>query len=303
MTLRLGVVDCDGIHSVAFTQRLNHIDVAPDHWVDGAQVVVACPGTSVAEPENILRYSQQLHGYGVPLVDEPTDLLGQVDAVLITSHDGTAHRGRAWPFIEAGVPLFVDKPFTCSLDDARSLLAAAERHKSLLWSASSLRYAPEVVAIAARADEIGALVGAATHGPAIRHSRNPGLFHYGVHAVEMLFQLLGTGCVTVRMTGNDSTDVAIGQWSDGRVGTVRGTRSGAHGFGFTAFGERQTVCTAVGGTDRYLYRELLRQVVAAFRSGRAPLNPAELLEPVAFQEAAWRSAQHGGIEVPLATVT
>ena len=37
MTLRLGVVDCDGIHSVAFTQRLNHVDVAPDHWVDGAQ--------------------------------------------------------------------------------------------------------------------------------------------------------------------------------------------------------------------------------------------------------------------------
>ena len=105
------------------------------------------------------------------------------------------------------------------------------------------------------------------------------------------------------MTGNDSTDVAIGQWADGRIGTVRGTRSGAHGFGFTAFGERQTVCTAVGGTDRYLYRELLKQVVAAFRSGSAPLGPAELLEPVAFQEAAWQSAQNGGVEVPLATAT
>ena len=236
MTLRLGVVDCDGIHSVAFTQRLNHVDVAPDHWVDGARVVAACPGASVAEPENIARYSRQLHGYGVPLVDEPTDLLGRVDAVLITSHDGTVHRERAWPFIEAGVPLFVDKPFTCSLDDARSLLAAAEQHNTLLWSASSLRYAPEVAAIAARADEIGALVGAATHGPAIRHPRNPGLFHYGVHAVEMLFQLLGTGCATVRMTGNDSTDMAIGQWADGRIGTVRGTRSGAHGFGFIGAG-------------------------------------------------------------------
>ena len=143
----------------------------------------------------------------------------------------------------------------------------------------------------------------ATHGPAIRHPRNPGLFHYGVHAVELLFQLLGTGCTTVRMTSNDSTDVAIGQWSDGRVGTVRGTRRGAHVFGFTAFGEQQTVCTAVGGTDRYLYRELLKQVVAAFRSGRAPLRPAELLEPVAFQAAAWYSAQHGGAAVSLATAT
>ena len=302
--IRLGVVDCDGIHAVAFTQRLNHVDdVGSDHWVNGARVVVACPGISVAEPENVERNSKQLRAYGVPLVDQPSDLIGLVDAVLITSHDGTVHLERSLPFLEASLPLFIDKPFTCSVGQARQLLETAERRKVLLWSASSLRFAPEVQDLQARSEEIGSLAGAATYGPAHRHSRNPGLFHYGVHAVELLFQLLGTGCSTVRMVSSEDTDVAIGQWSDGRTGTVRGTRSGAHAFGLTAFGEEKTVGTRIAGTDRYLYRELLKRVVAAFQTGRAPLSPAELLEPVAFQEAALQSAQQDGAAVPLATAS
>ena len=155
--------------------------------------------------------------------------------------------------------------------------------------------------IEARPDEVGAIVGAATYGPAIRHPRNPGLFHYGVHAVELLYQLMGTGCASVRMVSNEGTDVAIGQWSDGRVGTVRGTRLGIQAFGLTAFGERQTVSTTVAGSSGYIYRQLLKQVVAAFQTGTAPLSPTELLEPVAFQEAALHSAQQDGVEVPLAT--
>ncbi|MAG35010.1 MAG: hypothetical protein CL878_01985 [Dehalococcoidia bacterium] len=61
---------------------------------------------------------------------------------------------------------------------------------------------------------------------------------------------MGTECTAVRMVSNDSTDVAIGQWSDGRIGIIRGTRRGAHMFGIPAFGEQQTASTAVGGSDR-----------------------------------------------------
>ena len=65
MTLRLGVVDCDGIHSVAFTQRLNHIDVAPDHWVDGAQIVARLPrhvGCGAGEYRALQPAAAQLRG-------------------------------------------------------------------------------------------------------------------------------------------------------------------------------------------------------------------------------------------------
>ena len=89
-----------------------------------------------------------------------------------------------------------------------------------------------------------------------------------------------------------------GRWSDGRLGTVRGTRQGVYAFGFTAFCEKQVVSTPIDG--RYYYRELLKVIVAMLESKQWPLAPAELVESVAFQEAALRSAERRGEEISLA---
>lgn len=56
-----------------------------------------------------------MQGYGVSLVDKPDEMIGQIDAVLIESVEGSFHYDRTAPFLEAGLPVFVDKPFTCSL--------------------------------------------------------------------------------------------------------------------------------------------------------------------------------------------
>ncbi|MAG35707.1 MAG: oxidoreductase [Dehalococcoidia bacterium] len=299
MTIRLGLVDCDTSHCVAFTQRLNHLDVDEAQWVAGAEVVAAYPGTSAMSPERIPGFTQQLRDYGITIVEAATDLIGQVDAVLIHSLQGSVHVERAQPFLEAGIPLFVDKPLASSVADARTLLAEAQRRKLLLWSSSSLRFAPEVQDIQARADEIGPVTGVSAHGPASQHPGNPGLFHYAVHTVHLMYQLMGLGCETVRLASNADTDVAVGRWSDGRFGVVRGLRRGATPFGVTVFGEKKVATTAVGTTD--IYSALLRRVVAAFESGKAPLEPADMLEAVAFQEAALQSMDQGGAEVRLAT--
>lgn len=290
--MRLGIVDCDTSHCCVFTQRLHHRDVPEDQWVDGATVVAAVPGTSLVSPERISEYVAQLQGYGVDVVDDPQELLGRVDGVLIESVDGSVHLERALPFIQAGVPTWIDKPFTTSVEDATRLLDAADAKGVPLFSASALRYTPELTEVLAGAQEFGAVIGADTYGPAIEHPRNPGLFNYGVHAVEMLFQLMGTGCRTVRSVHQEGVDLVVGTWDDGRVGTVRGTRSGPYAFGFTAFCEKAVVPRSVDGS--YYYRELLRRMVEMFQSGRSPLSRQELLEPVAFQEAAALSASRDG---------
>ncbi len=296
--LRLGIVDCDTSHVVAFTQRLNHIDIDEEQWVEGARVVAAVPGTSLVSPERIAGFVQQLRGYDIAILDRPDQLLGRVDAILIESIDGSVHLERALPFIEAGLPLFVDKPLATSLAAARRLVEAAQARGVPLGSASALRYAPEVREVLRRREEFGTVLGADTHTPALLHPRNPGLFHYGVHGVEMLAALLGPGCRTIRCTLEEGTEVVVGRWADGRLGTVRGTRRGPYALGFTAFCERQVIARAIDA--RFCYRELLKAVVGMFETGRWLLPPEELLESVAFQEAALRSAQRGGEEVPLA---
>lgn len=296
--LRLGIVGCDTSHSVAFTQRLNHVGIGGEHWVEGARAVAAYAGPSaILEQAKIDAFVSQLRDYGVEIVERPDDLRGKVDAVLIEAVDGSVHAERALPFLEAGIPTFVDKPFATSVSDARRMLDAAERSGAPLFSASSLRYAPDVQAMKAGAHEHGGLRGCDTAGPASLHPRNPGLFHYGVHAVEMLYELMGPGCQSVRCASTPTSDLAVGVWSDGRIGTVRGIRDAAYAFTFTAVTAKKVVAQVVDAT--FIYRELLKCIVRTFEFRSAPLSPRELLEPVAFQQAALRSAQAGGEAVGL----
>ena len=296
--IRLGIVDFDTSHVVAFTQRLNHIEVSEDQWIEGAQVVMGCPGTSLMSPEQIPGYTEQLRSYGVSLVDDPTEMIGQIDGVLIESVDGSVHYKRAKPFLEAGVPMFIDKPFTCSLEHAKAIAELAEEKNIPLFSSSSLRYAVEVQEIQEKQDELGKVLGADAYSPGSVHPRNPGLFNYGIHGLETLYALMGPGCTSVRAASTADVDVITGAWKGGRIGTVRATRAGAHSYGFTVFCEKKVVPSTINAG--FIYRELLKRIVRMFETGEPPVDIRETLEIVAFIEAAIVSAKRNGEGVPLA---
>src|SRR5262249_58833444 len=106
----------------------------------------------------------------------------------------------------------------------------------------------------------GKALGALPHGPAPLFekdaTRNPGLFHYGIHAVEILYTVMGAGCQRVSCVHEKDVDVVTGQWTDGRVATVRGIRAGKSDYGCLAFTEKGVLPVPIG--TRYIYRELLQ---------------------------------------------
>jgi hypothetical protein len=295
--IRLGIVDFDTSHAVEFTKRLNHVGIGEDQWVDGAKVVAGVAGRSAIAPEVIPKNLETLKGYGITILDEPKDLFGKVDAVLIEAVDGSVHLERAMPFLEKGMPTYIDKPFACSLADARALTTIAMEKHIPLMSSSSLRYAPEIVAAQGGKGPSGAIVGVSTYGPCSLHPRNPGMFHYGIHAVEMLYTLMGQGCKKVTCVSEPGAEVVTGVWSDGRVASVRGIRSGKHDYGFTVYGEKSVQTQTV--STKFIYRELLKQIVAMFETRQLPIDLRETLEIVAFIEAAHQSAESGGAPVAL----
>jgi virulence factor len=217
--------------------------------------------------------------------------------VLIESQEGAAHLGRARPFLEAGVPLFIDKPFTSSVHDAFEIVRLAGRLGVPVFSSSSLRFTPELVALLEDHETLGTIHGASSWTPAAMHPGNPGLFHYGIHGVETLYAVMGPGCHEVWSAADPGGEVVMGRWRDGRVGTVRGIRTGAAPFGVTVFADK-----AVRTLDldtRFIYRELLRQIVAFFETGRPPFPLSHTVEIVAFIEAALHSANNRGEPAPL----
>jgi predicted dehydrogenase len=298
--IRLGIVDFDSSHSIEFTRRFNHVGVEADQRVEGARVVAGWPGTSRMGQERIAGFAEQVRACGVELVDSPEAMLGRIDAVLVLSLAGDAHLERVRPFLEAGVPAYVDKPFACSLADAEEMVRLAEANNATLFHASALRYAAEVEAFRESAATLGGLHGAVSYGPAWRDAGNPGLFHYGIHPTAVLFALLGPGCERVWAAASEGTDVVTGAWSDGRIGTLRGGRAGSTAYGFVAFCERAVIHENV--STRYAYRNLCRKIVESFTK-KMPDEPNETsLEIVRFVLAAEESGRRGGSPVRLVDV-
>ncbi len=296
--IRIGLVDFDTSHVEAFTQRLNHIAIAESEWVEGAKVVAGYAGVSEVMPERIPGYRAKLLEYGVEIVDSPTALIGKVDAVMVESQQGNKHLAHAKLFLEAGLPVFVDKPFAGSLAEAQEMIELAQRQKLPIMSCSSLRYDPVITAAQAKQNELGKLLSADVWTPAALHEGNPGMLHYGIHGVEMLYTLLGVGCQSVSMAFTEQSEVASGIWKSGHVGTVRGIREGSYGLGLVAHYEKGQAVFQVEGAA--FYREMLKAVVKMFQTGEAPIPYNEMREIIAFILTAEDSRKAGGVPIALA---
>jgi len=192
--------------------------------------------------------------------------------------------------------MFIDKPVAASLHDALAIYDAAENFKVPVFSSSALRFMESVQHIVN--GKIGKVTGADTFSPAYIEKTHPDFFWYGIHGIEMLFALMGAGCKSITRIHTEDTDVAVGTWVDGRIGTFRGLRSGQKDFGGVVFGEKE-ICS-LGKFEGY--KPLLLQITCFFETGQAPFSKEETLEIIAFMEASDESKHNGGIAINLETV-
>src|SRR4030095_14804194 len=88
---------------------------------------------------------------------------------------------------------------------------------------------------------LGEIVGCETYGPCSLEEHHPDLFWYGVHGVELLSAIMGTRCQSVSRTQTKDTEVVVGTWKDGRIGTFRGIRAGKADYGALVFGTKSVV--------------------------------------------------------------
>ncbi|OJW17829.1 MAG: dehydrogenase [Planctomycetales bacterium 71-10] len=297
--LKAGLIGLDTSHAVAFTKLLNDPKAPPE--VAGVRVVAAFPGGSPDVPssrDRVPEYTKTLkEEYGVEVVDSIEALLGKVDVVFLESVDGRPHLEQARPVFKARKPMFIDKPVAGSLADAVEIFELAKETGTPVFSSSALRFSPGIAAM--RAGKLGDVAGCDAYSPCELEEHVPDFFWYGVHGVETLFTILGTGCESVSRTTTPGSDLAVGVWKGGRIGTFRGIRDGApHDFGATVFGAK-----GIGQSGGYVgYQPLVAEIVKFFKSGEAPVSPEETLEIFAFMEAADESKRQDGRPVTIESV-
>lgn len=309
--VRVGIIGLDTSHAIEFTKALNATNPAPEYA--GFRVVAAYPKGSEDIPSSTNRvpgYVEKVKALGVEIVGSIDELLAKSDVVLLEANDGRPHLKQALPVFKSGKRVFVDKPVAGTLAQCVALYDAAARYKTPMFSSSSLRYTLKTAEIAS--GKFGPVVGAETYGPCSLEPTHPDLFWYGIHGVESLFTVMGTGCqsvkrgsVTEEVTTVDkatkketkqtvSRITVTGTWAGGRTGTFTESK----GYGGKAVGEKGEA--DIGTYDGY--DPLLYSVVHFFRTGVAPVSPEETLEIYAFMEAADESKRRGGAEVTLKEV-
>lgn len=291
---RVGIIGLDTSHSEVFTRMIN----SGSSEMNGYRVVAAYEQGSkdIASALNLRPgVTAKVREMGVEIVDSIEALLGKVDVVLLESNDGRPHLEQALPVFKAGKRIFIDKPVAASLDGAKAIFKAAAQHNTPVFTSSALRFDANVRQVVG--GSIGNVTGADVYTPAEMEPHHSDLAWYAIHGVEMLFTVMGPGCKSVSRTYRDGTDLTVGVWSDGRIGTVRGIRTGASNIAGTAFGTKGIA--PLGPFSGY--EPLVKQIVTFFETGKVPVSPAETLEIFSFIEAADLSRKKGGktIQLPM----
>jgi virulence factor len=275
--IRLGLCGTNNSHSVVFSRLANSGDLPEEERVEGAEVVAFF----AYDDENV----DKLRQLGVThQVERKEDLIPLIDGVLCVTRDGTKHLEEALPFLEAGIPTFVDKPLAVSLQDAGEIARAAEEHGTPLMSCSSLRFAPEITSRMDRIAEISPLRTGTVTG------MGETVF-YGVHAAEMMSAVFGSGIEYVMNTGNEGHDMAAVMYEDGKTVSLQIVRDAEVDFRVIAHGEGGREEMAVGG--QLYYPETLRRIVRFVKTGKSPIDMGDTLEIISCLNALVESRTKG----------
>ena len=228
------------------------------------------------------------------IVERPEDVIGHVDAVIIATDDGNDHVRRARAFIEAGLPVFIDKPMATNLTDLRQLIEWQSSGSAIL-STSGMRYAPELELNAEQKEKMGDLRW--IHVSAIKTWER-----YGIHALEATHPFLGSGYASVRASTDAAGDLMFIAHRSG-VRVTLGTFYDAMGCAgaMDLYGSKGNL--PIKFSDTYTtFRRQLVAFVEFLRTGTRPLPFAETVELMAVIIAGIRSREQGGAVIQVADI-
>ena len=286
-------------HARSFSSILNGFDPArtPQEWpthaipVDGARVVTVWDedrdaAQELAEVFAIERVASQLE-----------DVAADVDGVIVVDDITMTHQRRARPFLERGLPTFIDKPLSGSLAEAAELVAVAERSGAPLMSTSALRYARELREQREQIDAAGelSLAIAVCQG---QYLGEDALIHYGIHPLELAYSVLGPGVESVTSVAGAGGNVVNLEYADGRTLVLLVFPDIAQIFRLDVYGAAGSASVRVEDWDAF-YAEMLATFVQMVHDGAPPVPLGETLEIVQVLTAAMRSRREDGATIAL----
>ncbi len=214
------------------------------------------------------------------IVPRLQDMIGEIDALLLARDDGENHLAMAAPFLDKGIPVFIDKPLT---DNARDLEAFRKRYAAgqPIVSTSCFRYSMELLALAEEKYSY-----ASAFSP--KYWRT-----YGIHVLEGIRTVMGAGFKSVRDVGTGNQVQVQLAWNDGRTALIEVMCGVSGPIAFNFYGKDKWV--RVDSFDTFsMFKAQLADFVGFVQTGIQPFPPEETLEMISVIVGAQASKAQGG---------
>ena len=195
--IRIGIIGTENSHAMGFAKLIN---------VSGRYPRLKVVSLYGEDPQASLKVQQEC---GVETIaPNPQAMLGQIDALMVTSRDGALHAKYAAPFLKAGIPAFIDKPFTRDCAEARELVSLAEASGAKIMGGSGVKFVPDVLALREFAQQ-NAPIGGHVWAPVSMENEYGNFYFYCAHLVESCMMIFGYDPVSVSAHRNEKGVSAV----------------------------------------------------------------------------------------------
>lgn len=235
------------------------------------------------------------HAARIPhVVEQSQDVIGQVDAVLIATDKGWEHVERARPFVEAGIPIFIDKPLCDNENDLQQFSRWVEDGAKIM-SSSGMRYSKEFAPYRLSTRDLGELRFASI-------TTCKSWERYGIHALEGLYPILGSGFLSARNTGTMARNVVHLKHQSGADAIVVANDDMFGALGVLTLCGTDSFATAKFSDSFFAFKTQLTVFVEFIQTGVRSFAFAETIELMKLVIAGIRSREEGGREVLLSEI-
>jgi len=276
--MKIGIIGSDNSHAKVFAKALN-VENHPEYAADR---ITHIWGIDAAETTDKVTDGQ------IPnMAAHSTDMIGQIDAAILVLRHGGLHLQYALPYLEARIPIFIDKPLTTTTADARVLLEQVDKFQVPMTSFSTVRYDSSIQKIKTSLAEFGKVSSGDVAGIIVPTSTQyGGMIFYGIHVTEMLLELFGYGVEKIYATEVKGNTLAIASYPDAVV-TLHFLSEASYFFSATLHGKEQSIYQKADTGDNF--PQGLKRIMEMFRTGKKELTYAQLFEPVAIHAAIEKS--------------
>jgi predicted dehydrogenase len=277
-TIKIGIIGAENSHTAGFGKLFNI-----DKKFPGVEVKYVWGETDAFA-------KAAMEKGAIPnQVNQPMELMGKIDALIVDHRHPKYHLEAATPFVKAGVPTFIDKPFCYRASEGKEFLQMAKNVGTPVTSYSSIAQSSATFDIKEQIASLGQIRQVIRTGTADLDSEYGGIFFYGIHIVEPLMFMFGEDISEVKVNRNGKYGNASLKFSSGLFATLV-FKEKAYGWEtFVETGDKfLELKSRVEETDP---PKNYADMVEMFRSGKEPRSHQSILNGVCVLEALEKSVE------------